>query len=183
MRERLTILIGKQKTDELRMGTFHALCALFLRKYASVVGLEGNFTVCDADERYVIQRFVLRDSDYYHSKKIIAKLLKQHKDTLSENDITLKEATVLSLISKAKSKGTSAEDMAAHIGQKKSQTNLPTNVIDQIVSEIYNEYERTLRRSNCLDFDDLLVFGVKLFERHKKAVQWCRHVLVDELYA
>lgn len=51
MRERLTKLIGKQRTSEVRMGTFHALCALFLRKYANVIGLENNFTVCDADER------------------------------------------------------------------------------------------------------------------------------------
>lgn len=53
MRERLTKLIGREETDKVRMGTFHALCALFLRKYANVVGLEGNFTVCDADERSV----------------------------------------------------------------------------------------------------------------------------------
>jgi DNA helicase-2/ATP-dependent DNA helicase PcrA len=51
MRERLTRLIGRQKTDEVRMGTFHALCALFLRKYAHIIGLEGNFIICDADER------------------------------------------------------------------------------------------------------------------------------------
>jgi DNA helicase-2/ATP-dependent DNA helicase PcrA len=51
MRERLAKLIGKQRTSEVRMGTFHALCALFLRKYSKVVGIEGNFTVCDAEER------------------------------------------------------------------------------------------------------------------------------------
>lgn len=53
MRERLMKLIGKQRTEEVRMGTFHALCALFLRKHGKLVGLEGNFTICDADERYV----------------------------------------------------------------------------------------------------------------------------------
>lgn len=53
MRERLIRLIGKEKTSELRMGTFHALCALFLRKYPQNVGVEANFTVCDTDERCV----------------------------------------------------------------------------------------------------------------------------------
>ena len=53
MRERLVKLIGKEQTAQIKMGTFHALCASFLRRYARYVGIEGNFTVCDAEERYV----------------------------------------------------------------------------------------------------------------------------------
>ena len=52
MRERLTKLIGKQRISSVKMGTFHALCALFLRKNGRLVGLDENFTICDADERY-----------------------------------------------------------------------------------------------------------------------------------
>lgn len=51
MRARLEQLIGKERTNELRLGTFHSLCGRFLRQYANLVGLEGNFTVCDAEER------------------------------------------------------------------------------------------------------------------------------------
>lgn len=54
MRERLTKLIGKDRTDEVRMGTFHAICGLFLRRYGRNVGVEENFTICDAEERYVL---------------------------------------------------------------------------------------------------------------------------------
>jgi DNA helicase-2/ATP-dependent DNA helicase PcrA len=50
------------------------------------------------------------------------------------------------------------------------------------VSDIYENYEKALKRSNSLDFDDLLLFGVKLFRNHPKAVDWCSHVLIDELY-
>jgi len=50
MRERLTKLIGKEKTTALQMGTFHSLCARFLRKYYHSVKLEENFTICDAEE-------------------------------------------------------------------------------------------------------------------------------------
>lgn len=53
MRERLNKLIGKDQTVQIHMGTFHSLCAGFLRRYPKLVGLEGNFTVCDADERFV----------------------------------------------------------------------------------------------------------------------------------
>lgn len=52
MRERLTKLIGKPSTKQLKMGTFHALCARFLRQHATLVGLSENFTILDADERY-----------------------------------------------------------------------------------------------------------------------------------
>lgn len=52
MRERLKKILGKNRIGELKMGTFHSLCAQFLRKYAHTVGLSDNFSICDADERY-----------------------------------------------------------------------------------------------------------------------------------
>jgi len=53
MRERLEKLIGKARTGQVRMGTFHALCAGFLRIWSGKVllGVGENFTVCDAEER------------------------------------------------------------------------------------------------------------------------------------
>lgn len=51
MKERLTKLIGKRSTKQLKMGTFHALCARFLRQHATLVDLTENFTILDADER------------------------------------------------------------------------------------------------------------------------------------
>ena len=61
MRERLCKLVGKNVTGQIRMGTFHALCAMFLRKHATLIGVGTNFTVCDADERWVLlPRFCLK---------------------------------------------------------------------------------------------------------------------------
>lgn len=93
------------------------------------------------------------------------------------------------MISKAKSKGLSADDLLLETRSRVPNTNktngpqlsTPSNDIDHLVAEIYKEYEKTLRRNNSLDFDDLLVFGVRLFTQHDKAVRWCKHVLVDEL--
>jgi len=57
MRQRLTTILGESYASPIKLGTFHALCAFFLRKYAHVVGLERNFTVCDAEERcFLIQQ-------------------------------------------------------------------------------------------------------------------------------
>ncbi|KAI0671645.1 UvrD-helicase-domain-containing protein [Trametes maxima] len=179
MRERLVKLIGKDKTAQVKMGTFHALCAMFLRKYSRVVGLEGNFTVCDADE----------------SKKILSKLLKAYKEELSNKNITLKENGILGIISKAKAKGWSADDAAKHVEEmdaltpqqlaarlrdQKEKGDLWYGELGRFSASIYKQYEKTLRDANSLDFDDLLLFGVKLFAKHAKASSWCRHVLVDE---
>ncbi|KAH7915664.1 P-loop containing nucleoside triphosphate hydrolase protein [Hygrophoropsis aurantiaca] len=168
MRARLVKLIGKDRTAQVRMGTFHSICALFLRKHATSVGLDGNFTICDADE----------------SKKLISNLLKSHKDFLTSKDISLKEGTVLSMISKAKAKGQGPDDLIPqklHAAKTAQRTMSPIqDDIQRIVAEIYKCYEKTLRQSNSLDFDDLLVFGVKLFSQHPGLARWCHHVLVDE---
>ncbi|TFK81255.1 UvrD-helicase-domain-containing protein [Polyporus arcularius HHB13444] len=179
MRERLVKLIGKDNTAQIKMGTFHALCAKFLRRYAKYVGIEGNFTVCDADE----------------SKKIIAKLLKQYVEFLKENNISLKEGSVLSMISKLKAKGLTADDALKKAAEYNRFTDQERNMrhfaegtkpdllegkLGHVIASIYKEYEKLLRGSNSLDFDDLLLFGVKLFSQQKQASTWCQHVLVDE---
>ncbi|KAJ8521924.1 hypothetical protein ONZ45_g1446 [Pleurotus djamor] len=176
MKERLTKLLGAEQTRTLKLGTFHALCASFLRKYASLVGLSNNFSVCDADE----------------SKKIISRLLKPYKTFLDAKDITLKEGTVLSMISKHKYKGFTATEVLSELRTPPSVVSEKENItaqskskarsteIDHVVAEVYREYEKALRKSNSLDFDDLLLFGLELFKHHEKSLIWCKHVLVDE---
>jgi DNA helicase-2/ATP-dependent DNA helicase PcrA len=187
MRERLTKLIGKQHTSAVKMGTFHALCALFLRKYGGLVGVDENFTICDADERYVsilLSPSVLLQEN---SKKLVSTSLKAYKELLEAKNLSLKEATVLSMISKAKAKGHTSAELLSQLSKasqdaKKFKAADPTaNDVECLVAEIYEQYERILRRNNSLDFDDLLLFGVKLFTEHKRTVSWCKHILVDEL--
>ena len=117
------------------------------------------------------------------SKKIIATHLKTFESNFKDH--TLEPGTVASIISKAKAKGLSADgyldeakSKACHRGPE--GTNSPLNP-DVMVGEVYVLYEATLRQNNALDFDDLLVFGVKLFSGHPLTVGWCRHILVDEL--
>lgn len=57
MQERLTKLIGKELASAVKLGTFHSICARFLRNYGTAVGLEENFTVCNADARYALSSF------------------------------------------------------------------------------------------------------------------------------
>ena len=133
------------------------------------------------------------------SKKIVAKLLKPYQGRLKGRNLTLKEGTVLSQISKLKAKGLSADDTLAKVAEANARPqeervsrameravnggdkgSLLEGDLGEIIAAIYKDYEKTLREANSLDFDDLLVFGVKMFAGHKKASAWCRHVLVDE---
>jgi len=115
--------------------------------------------------------------------------LKPYSDFLASQDISLKEATLCSMISRAKSKGKTPEDVMPRNGRRPdkagSSRTAPRNptddVLQRVFAEIYRDYEKSLRQSNSLDFDDLLVFGVRLFSQHQKYVAWCQHVLVDEL--
>ncbi|KIJ66868.1 hypothetical protein HYDPIDRAFT_149901 [Hydnomerulius pinastri MD-312] len=167
MRTRLVKILGKDKTGDIKLGTFHAICALFLRKHGHLVGVERNFTVCDADE----------------GKKTVAKLLKARENTLASKDFSLKEGTVLSMISKAKAKGEKPADVCPTKTAKSKKKHFKQPVPDdvqRVFAEVYEEYEKFLRQSNSLDFDDLLVYGVKLFSKHPRQTEWCRHILVDE---
>ncbi|KAF9532506.1 P-loop containing nucleoside triphosphate hydrolase protein [Crepidotus variabilis] len=174
MRERLNKLIGKSRTTALQMGTFHSICVRYLRMHSSVVGLEDNFTICDSDE----------------SKKLVMALMKPYKDYIIENDIAITEGSILSKISAAKAKGQSAAEFLKDVNEmeraNRNNPRMPNQRLEgyksfeRILAEIYIAYEEVLKNNNALDFDDLLVYGVKLFGTHEQAVLWCRHVLVDE---
>lgn len=62
-----------------------------------------------------------------------------------------------------------------------SAPGLEKKTLARIVAEIYIGYEQVLKDNNALDFDDLLVYGVKLFKEHCEIALWCKHILVDEL--
>lgn len=186
MRARLVKLIGKDSVNKVKLGTFHAICALFLRKYGTSVGLDGNFTICDSDERYVAEMIQSYCTELYSSKRIVTKLLKPYDDFLSSKDIQVNAATLCSLISRAKSKGETPEDVvprkeSRHVSSKASSSNSTNEEFQRVFAEIYRDYEKTLRKSNSLDFDDLLLFGVSLFSQHPRYAAWCQHILVDEL--
>ncbi|KAK8861601.1 hypothetical protein IAR55_002424 [Kwoniella newhampshirensis] len=160
MKKRLQVLLGDKAADALVLGTFHATCAKYLRRYGQLIELPNNFIIADAED----------------CKKIMSGLLKARKDILDESRISLKEGAVLSEISKAKAKEESPDAMAIRAAHDPSSSTSTTAVI----AELYAEYEAALREANSLDFDDLLVFGLKLFRTAPRVLEGCRHILVDE---
>jgi DNA helicase-2/ATP-dependent DNA helicase PcrA len=183
MRARLTTLIGTTRIKQVKMGTFHSLCARLLRSHGRKVGLTEAFTIMDDDERRVYLHLFFHHTDFhaFASQKLVGKLLKAHKDEMAKEGCSYTPRDVQSKISFAKGKGFSADDYAADFRCRRGDPDdkpLPYPI--WLVQEVFREYNLELRRNNAVDFDDLLIYGVKLVQDHNEVVHWCRHILVDE---
>ncbi|KAG8904046.1 hypothetical protein FRC01_008886, partial [Tulasnella sp. 417] len=150
-------MIGEKDTNALIMGTFHAICSKYLRQYGKLVGLANNFSICDADV----------------SKATVAKLLKAKQERLKDLSVELNPSAVLSHISKAKSRAETPEDVLTAAEKQNDD-------VQRFIADVYEDYESTLKRNNSLDFDDLLIYGVKLFDGSPHILKGCKHILVDE---
>jgi DNA helicase-2/ATP-dependent DNA helicase PcrA len=118
------------------------------------------------------------------SKKLIASLIKPYKEYLISKDIVFTEGSALSSISRAKAKGQSAKAFFQEMDQTERQKRFSadwyasgsseTKSLARILAEIYIGYEQVLKDNNALDrdFDDLLVYGVKLFKEHYETALW-----------
>lgn len=117
-------------------------------------------------------------------------MTKPYKEYLISQDIVFTEGAASSTISRAKAKGRSAKSFFQEMEQKEHMRKLhayepnpeqETKSLARIVAEIYIGYEQVLKDNNALDFDDLLIYGVKLFRENCETALWCKHILVDEL--
>jgi len=113
-------------------GTFHRFCSRLLRQYATLVGLQENFTIYDMGD----------------SKKVL-------KQAIENTEIDVKHFSADKLcnaISNVKNQAVTAEHF----------TPRPGNVLDKIISKVYPEYQKLLQMANGVDFDDLLLHCVDL---------------------
>ncbi|MFA5404030.1 MAG: UvrD-helicase domain-containing protein [Ignavibacteria bacterium] len=141
-------------TDKIWMGTFHSIFARILRMEADKIGFTRNFTIYDTDE----------------SLNVI-------KQVMSESGISTEKTNpkgVQSTISFLKNKIISPDDF--------SQT--ANSFYEKIIEKVYPEYLRILFKSNSMDFDDLLMKPIELFERNPDTLEKYRErfkfVLIDE---
>ena len=118
------------------LSTFHSLCARLLRREAAAAGLPKDFAIYDTDDQLSAVKLA------------IAKLAIDSEQLTPRN--------VLSAISHAKNHATTPEKLRSQaIGQD-----------DRKVADIYAEYERQLKQSNALDFDDLLLRTARMLREN-----------------
>ncbi|MCC6619384.1 MAG: UvrD-helicase domain-containing protein, partial [Chloroflexi bacterium] len=154
MRNRIAGLIGEAAAREATIGTFHAICARILRRDGAAIGLGRSFTIYDRTDQVALVKGVLKRLD------------------LDE-------------------KRFGPSGMLAWIGQRKDELadvatarRQAANYYDETAARVYEAYQRQLAEDDAVDFDDLLMRTVTLFEEHPDVLaryqQRWQQILVDE---
>ena len=154
MRERVDRLVGFG-ADSIWVSTFHSSCVRILRRHIENLGYTTNFTIYDSDDQKTLMRHVLKGLDM--DPKIY------------------KDRAMLGLISTAKNELVTAEEFELNAGgdfrQKKA-------------AQIYKEYQNQLKKNNALDFDDLIMKTVQLFQNNQEILDYYqerfKYIMVDE---
>ncbi|MCO5576836.1 hypothetical protein L7F22_030656 [Adiantum nelumboides] len=82
MKERLLKLIGKERTENLILGTFHATCARYLRRHATNIGIKNNFSICDVDEQKRFFKQLAKDDESVEAKLKVMNMSRQNFQVL-----------------------------------------------------------------------------------------------------
>lgn len=154
MRERVDNLVGFG-SESIWVSTFHSTCVRILRRHIDRLGYDNNFTIYDSDDQKTLMKDVCRLIDI---------------DTK-----VYKERNLLSAISSAKDELVMPQEFELNAGGDYGK---------QKISKVYWEYEKQLRANNALDFDDLLVKTVQLFQTQPDILEYYqerfRYIMVDE---
>ena len=154
MRERVDNLVGFG-SESIWVSTFHSMCVRILRRHIDLLGFDTNFTIYDTDD----QKTLMKD---------ICKLLQI--DTK-----IFRERSLLAAISQAKNELVTPEEFRIQAQGDFSR---------QKIASVYEEYEKQMRANNALDFDDLLVKAVQLFQTQADVLDYYqerfRYIMVDE---
>ncbi len=155
-----------EKFEYLWAGTFHSICARFLRSYSFAAGLKPNFTIIDADDQKRIVKRILIEMDF------------PFKSVDESSDKIVK--AVCEEISSAKEKGHRAKDYS---GDTLSST-LKKNFQPDDLVELYYNYEEYCQRSSLVDFSELLLRTYETFLNNRQLLELQHkrflHILVDE---
>ena len=154
MKARVGSLVGGVIEGMPWLGTFHSLCVKLLRRHAELVDLKSNFTILDTDDQL--------------------RLLKQLIQAEGIDDKRWPARMLASLIDSWKNRGWTVEKVPAS----------EAAAFNHRGTELYEQYQERLRTLNAVDFGDLLLHVVEIFQKHpdvlEKYQRWFRYILVDE---
>ena len=154
MRERVDKLIGFG-AESIWISTFHSMCVRILRRHIQEIGYQTDFTIYDTDDQKTLMKEVCRN--------------------LRINTKELRERTILAAISSAKDE---------LLTPRRYQETHQYDFMQKQIGEAYEEYQRLLHKNNALDFDDLLMKTVELFNAREDILRnyqdRFRYIMVDE---
>ncbi|MBQ7045076.1 MAG: UvrD-helicase domain-containing protein [Clostridia bacterium] len=154
LKDRIAAKLGNVAND-IWAGTFHSICGKILRRYGDLLGYSSHFTIYDTDD----------------CKRLVKELLKQR----NIDEKILSHKLVLNEISHAKDKLITYEEYIENAG------------VDQrlrMIGEIYKVYQTSLQSADAMDFDDMIVNTVRLFEENPDVLNYYgskfKYIMVDE---
>ncbi len=154
MRERVDQIVGLG-SESIWVSTFHSTCVRILRRYIDHLGYDNNFTIYDTDDQKTLMKDICR--------------------RLNIDTKIYKERSLLAQISHAKDELITPDEMELNAGGDYNKKR---------VAEVYREYQSSLHKNNALDFDDLLVKTVELFQHCGEILESYqerfRYIMVDE---
>ena len=154
MRERTAKLIGPEGR-RVWVSTFHSACVRILREHHDAVGLKSTFSIYDMQDSQRLLSMVLKDQGV-DTKRFTPRMVSGRISDL-KNEL---------------------------IGPGRYLETAPSDPISQMVAKAYKEYNKRLRQSNALDFDDLIMLTVEMLQKHPGIAEAYhrrfRQIMVDE---
>ncbi|MEP2028086.1 MAG: UvrD-helicase domain-containing protein [Paracoccaceae bacterium] len=154
MKTRVSVMMEQTVEGMPWLGTFHSVCVKLLRRHAELAGLKSNFTILDTDDQL--------------------RLLKQLLSVANIDDKRWPARMLLGIIDNWKNRAWTPDKVPA--GEAGAFNNRGT--------ELYEQYQTRLRELNAVDFGDLLLHVVTIFQTNedvlKQYQRWFRYILVDE---
>lgn len=154
MKERIAKLVGGERAKPLWMGTFHSVFSRILRREAEKLGYTSSFTIYDSDDSLAVVRTAMNEHG------------------ISSSDFSPK--MIHSRISTAKNAMVNPAVFRSRA----------SDALETRIALVYESYERRLRANNAMDFDDLLVRTIELYERFPDVLaeyqRKLRYIMIDE---
>ncbi len=141
-------------SEGLWIGTFHSICVRILRREIEKLGYKSNFVIYDSSDQQTVVKNILKE--------------------LNIDSKQVKPSAVLAMISNAKNELIDPEEYGSTVG----------GYIETIVDKVYGQYQKMLKSSNALDFDDLIMLTVELLRKYPHVSEYYQdkfqQILVDE---
>ncbi len=141
-------------SEDLWISTFHAFCSRILRRNIELLGYNRNFTIYDESDQKTLMKEVLKEMNIDNKQ--------------------FPEKMALAAISRAKEECRTPEDYRIDHDDYRGR----------IIADIYERYQNRLRKNDALDFDDLLMKTVELFQSYPDILEYYqdrfRYIMVDE---
>ena len=142
------------QAEDMWVSTFHSMCVRILRRDIELLGYQRSFTICDPSEQQTAMKRILKKLDIDSEKYDYRMIL--NRISQAKNDL---------------------EDV-----EKFSEKY--TGYVEQIIAKCYREYQKELAKSMTLDFDDLIMLTVQLFQKHPETLHYYQqkfqYIHVDE---